>query len=222
MSADEFFSRLAALLPANPPAAEDTAAVALLAKLGLRPGNFDPPPGSEEALSRGLRAARSSLTGRTAPLRDGWTTLPELGRYGTDYRLRAAIARSGLGATLTADTDYRRAEADSDGQPLTGTHRYLLRFPPGGTPPTNALWSVTAYDERRYLVPNALDRYALGSADPLVTAEDGSVELLIQAESPPAGQVPNWLPVPPGRFSLVLRRHWPADLTWAPPPLHRL
>ena len=53
------------------------------------------------------------------------------------------------------------------GAPFTGARDYVMRFPPGQTPPVNAFWSVTMYDPNGRLVANSINRYALADRDPM-------------------------------------------------------
>jgi hypothetical protein len=56
---------------------------------------------------------------------------------------------------------------------------------------------------------------------------DGSLAILVQAESPPEAQRSNWLPAPKGEdFSLYVRAYWPKtpilDGSWTPPPVEKV
>jgi hypothetical protein len=158
----------------------------------------------------------------------GWSTPPaNLGRYGTDYNTRAAVAMVGLGANLPADAMYPNTQLDGSGEPLNGSHRYRLHFKAGELPPVKAFWSITAYGADDYLIANPLGRYALGDRDPLVFNTDGSLDLLIQAEAPAQAQRNNWLPVQAGApFLLNARLYWPAEAAlsgaWQMPAVERL
>jgi hypothetical protein len=100
-----------------------------------------------------------------------------------------------------------------------------MRFPAGQLPPVDGFWSLTAYDQDGYFIPNALNRQLLGGRDKLLADADGAIELLIQATPPSAEKTANWLPVGAGRFTLMLRLYWPRDPiingSWAPPPVTR-
>ena len=52
---------------------------------------------------------------------------------------------------------------------------------------------------------------------------DGGLTLYIQNSSPGEEQGPNWLPAPPGPFTIFMRVYWPKpealDGTWQPPKL---
>ncbi len=171
-----------------------------------------------ERIDRGREALGATV--------NGWSLARDLGRWGTDYDKRAAVACFGLGANLPADAVYARAAVDSDGRALDGVHRYVVHFAPGRTPPVRAFWSLTMYDERQYLVDNAAGRCVLGDRDALVRNEDGLLDLALQHDSPGASREANWLPAPAGPFNVVLRMYWPRDEVldgrWSPPPIERL
>ena len=57
----------------------------------------------------------------------------------------------------------------------------MLHFPAGQLPPARYFWSLTMYDQSFFLVPNPIDRYALGSHTPgLKRNPDGSLDIYIQ------------------------------------------
>ncbi|HEY9378589.1 MAG TPA: DUF1214 domain-containing protein, partial [Jiangellaceae bacterium] len=96
-----------------------------------------------------------------------------------------------------------------------------LQFAPGQTPPVDAFWSLTMYDQDSYLVDNPLNRYALGDRDPLTFGPDQSLTLHIRHDSPGADGEANWLPAPAGQFKIALRlyqhKQQVVDGTWEPP-----
>lgn len=232
MPTQAFFQRLAQLMADNPPAAADAPMVAQLAGLGVQPGQplaWSPLDRATAALGRWLadRAVARELKKPRQLLR-GWATPPaNIGQFGTDYPVRAAVAMVGLGANLPADSLYPNAQVDADGQPLHGSHRYRIHFGAGQLPPVKAFWSVTAYGADDFLIANPLKRYALGDRDPLVRNADGSLTLWVQAEPPPEPQRANWLPVRPGEpFLLNARLYWPTEAAlqgrWGMPAVERL
>ena len=80
-------------------------------------------------------------------------------------------------------------------------------FDKGNTPPADAFWSLSIYEVMpeggMYFADNALHRYAVGSLSPdLHRNEDGSLDILIQKESP-QDFTANWLPAPEGKFEHV-------------------
>src|SRR6185295_10974287 len=110
-----------------------------LAWLGIVPGDaFDLgrlPASVADAVESGVAAARARLRGAALAAAgrpvNGWRIQLDLGRYGTNYEQRAAVALAGLGANLADDAVYPHTNVDAAGQPLSGQHRYLLRFRPG-------------------------------------------------------------------------------------------
>lgn len=140
--------------------------------------------------------------------RNGWMTI-QGGTYATDYRRRAMVALGGLGCNLPEDALYPGTATDEAGDLLTGQRRYALRFAADELPPADAFWSLTMYDAEGFQVPNPLNRFAIGDRDRLVYREDGSLEILIQHESPGIEWESNWLPAPEGEFQPMLRIYSP-------------
>ncbi|MCP1626411.1 DUF1254 domain-containing protein [Pseudomonas nitroreducens] len=230
LSAEAYFTQLAALLPDNPAAAGDAQALADLQRLGVHAGAE--PNWSwlqKQAVRLGIwlaeREMRASLQ-RSDGLVDGWRQPPShIGAYAQDYGLRAVVAMAGFGANLAADAIYPNANLDGQGRQLQGGQRYRLHFAAGALPPARAFWSVTAYDGDGYLIANPLARYALGDRDPLRYNADGSLDLWLQEQAP--AQQSNWLPIPAsGPFSLTGRIYLPEqrllDGQWHMPGIERL
>jgi hypothetical protein len=157
---------------------------------------------------------------------NGWSMNTDtMGVYGNYYLKRALVTQFGLGANLPEDAIYPLNLADSTGRPLDGANRYIIHFDKGQTPPVDAFWSVTLYDAEGYQVPNSLNRFAVSSWMPFKTNADGSLDLIIQNESPGADMDWNWLPAPKGEFNLTMRLYAPQSdaLTgkWSPPAVTR-
>ena len=233
MDAMTFFSRLNTLLVTNPPSAADAPLMERIARIGVAPGMGEDHARLDQliagAVRDGMEAAREQIAGAVRALGDtvvnGWVIPLGLGRYGTRYLKRAAVAAFGLGANLPEDAVYPNAGADSDGRPLSGQRRYQIHFAPGELPPVNGFWSLTMYNERQFFVENPINRYAIGDRDELWLNADGSLDLYIQHDSPGGEREANWLPAPEGAFNLIMRLYWPKPAIlegrWAPPPLRR-
>jgi hypothetical protein len=164
---------------------------------------------------------------KIAQVANGWSMNTEsVGVYGTNYLKRAAMTLVGLGANLPEDAIYPLSVGNGDGQPMTGANAYTLHFAAGATPPVDAFWSVTLYDNDGFQVANALDRFAIGDRSGLTTNADGSLDLFIQHDNPGAEKEANWLPAPDGPFTLTMRLYAPkqAALTgeWTPPPITKV
>jgi len=152
----------------------------------------------------------------------GWSVaFKGFGNYGTDYQLRALVDYLGLGANLPEDAVYPSSTIDKDGNPYTGANKYVLHFDKGQTPPVNAFWSLTMYDNDGFFVENPINRYAIGNRNPLKFNADSSVDIYVQNVSPGKDKENNWLPSPAGSFNLMLRMYWPKpeflDGKWMPP-----
>ena len=231
MAPTTFFATFAQKLKVDPPHAADQQMVGELARIGVVPGeDFDPSRLSPEqlaAIDDGGRAAAARIEQFVVAAgvkKPGWTSFQGvLGRYGTNYVARAATARIAIGANPPEDAVYMSSEADSRGEPLTGSTRYEMHFDASQLPPVLAFWSVTVYDENGYFIANAIDRYAIGDRDELKFNPDGSLDLYIQNENPGADRTSNWLPSGAGRFNMTIRLYWPEDAilngTWHPPAL---
>jgi hypothetical protein len=193
----------------------------------MRPSTQASPP-VMAALTQGIPAANAVITATAArnltPV-DGWSRLQHVGAYGRDYMTRAAVAQAALGVNVPAESVYYSTGADGRGTPLTGTRPVTVHFAAGQLPPVDrrGFWSVTVYGPDHFLVANPLDRYAIGDRTAgLQRAPDGSLDLYLGAQ-PPAGHEANWLPAPPGSFSLVLRAYVPGAAirqgSWRPPTI---
>jgi hypothetical protein len=234
MDAKTFFSRVAMLLPNNPPAKEDAAMVERMKKLGIVPGqpfdtsklDADSAKGLAEGAKSALAAIVSSAKGTTGDIRNGWTINWDLGRYGTNYGLRAITAWGGLGANAPEDALYPHTHLDGGGRPLNGANKYALHFDKGKTPPAEAFWSLTMYNDKQFFVANPIDRYAIGDRDKLHPNADGSVDIYIQHDSPGNDKESNWLPAPKDNFNVILRVYWPKqemlERRWTPPAIQKV
>jgi hypothetical protein len=224
---------LAALMKANPPAKDDAALVAKLAKIGIEPGkpfDFDKlDPAAAKGVSRAPKAAQEKImahfkTGGTR--QNGWLFATKTGLYGTDYIQRAFITAIGLGANRPQDAVYPTSETDPSGKKYSGANKYVLHFEKGATPPVNAFWSLTMYDAAYFFVDNPLNKYTVSPRNDLKYNADGSLDVYIQNESPDKDKEANWLPAPKGEFILMLRMYWPKekapsiiDGSWKVPPV---
>lgn len=234
MPPEQFFARVAELLPENPPSDADAPMVEKMRELKLVRGTpFDAQtlgPAELLALREGVADARAELAAAARHLPgekvNGWRIFTDTGQYGVDYARRALVAEIGLGANLPQDALYPATNVDGNGEPLTGAHRYVLHFDKGETPPVEGFWSLTLYDEHHFFVDNPLDRYALGDRSKLRRNKDGSIDIYIQQETPGKAREANWLPAPAGHFNLIMRLYWPKEPAlrgdWVPPPVARM
>lgn len=234
----DFFAAVDAVLTENPPPPQDRAFLfygprTIGVDAGLRYDAARFPASTQAAIAAGAQAAYDRA--RTPPAGkavQGWLyPQRDLGVYGSDYAYRAATALSGLGALPNAEAEYFFGAGDIAPARYDGTHEYRLHFPPGQRPPAGAFWSLTLYeaedDGSFFFYDNPLNRYAVGSASPGLSADsDGGLSLYIGVANPAPGLPANWLPAPAGPFEVVLRIYLPQaavlDGSYRLPPLARL
>ena len=114
-----------------------------------------------------------------------WLEHLNIGRYGTDFLLRAEVAETGWGANIPQEAVYINSTSDGHGDPYSGSRKYVLRFPAGSLPPAKAFWSLTVYGPDKFLVANAENRYSIGSHTPgLQTNPHGSLDLYLAGDAP--------------------------------------
>lgn len=229
-----FFEVLNRWLRANPLPQQDATLLAWFDEVGFGPASeFDaasaPAPlrrGLERAIADGQALLRASTRQPLPDVRNGWIFPLGLGRYGSDYMMRAAVVYGGY-ANLPEESTYVARVVDADGALMSGQHRYHLHFGAGQLPPAAAFWSISAYDlQSMNLIENPIRRYSLGNRTAgLQFNDDGSLDVYIQRDEPEQGPA-NWLPVGDGPFSLVVRIYEPEDSvfdgSYRPPQLQRL
>jgi hypothetical protein len=234
MPAAAYFAHAAELLKLHQPHLTDWSILARLRRIGIEAGKsfaietLDPQ--IKQALERGATAGLQAMQAKVptlARLVNGWqVNTDSIGVYGNYYLKRATLAMIGLGSNPPEDAIYPLAFADGDGEPLNGDHDCVLHFDKQELPPVNAFWSVTLYDRDGFQVANPLNRCALGDRDPLRYNADGSLDLLIQHQSPGPEREANWLPAPRGPLALLMRLYEPRaevlDGRWEPPGVRRV
>jgi len=217
MDAVAYFTLLAQLMKANPPAAADAPALASFAKIGLVPGkDFDASKLNADFVSRIPQAGFDRImlqfkVNKAVKNVNGWMFDTQTGVYGTEYLNRALVTAIGLGANRVQDAVYPTSLKDADGNAYDGANKYVMRFPKGQLPPVQGFWSLTMYDANYFFVANPINRYSISARQNLKANPDGSVDLYIQNQSPGAGKESNWLPAPSGKFVLMLRMYWPNE-----------
>lgn len=186
-------------------------------------------PLDAEQLQATLTEVYTALREAAQPsdLGGGWTTAVTVRTtFGDDIMTRARVARNWIGTLGVDEAMYIMAEVDAQGETLTGSRQYVLRFPPEAGPQVGAFWSITLYSRRDcLLVANPINRYSIGDRTPgLQRDADGGLSIVIQADSPGAGK--NWLPAPADEgFYLTLRLYQPKrthlDGMFSYPPVQR-
>jgi hypothetical protein len=234
MPADQYFGYAAELLKLQPPHLTDQPIIARMKRIGIEPGkSFDMSkvdPALRKALQDAPAAAQKLMVWKVptlARVANYWSMNTDtMGVYGNYYLKRAIVAQLGLGANLPEDAIYPLNLGDETGKPLDGAGKYAIHFDKGATPPVDAFWSITLYDNDGFQVANSLNRFAVSSWMPFKYNPDGSLDLYFQNESPGTNNEANWLPAPKGPFNLTMRLYAPRSeaLTgkWNPPPTTKL
>jgi hypothetical protein len=214
----KIFDEISKDMADNPPPEADSEVLAKFATIGIGPGLTPSDTKNDTiraALENGIAEGEKIIDAQVQNLGmkvNGWLVNLDAGNYGTNYLLRAAVAKFGLGANSPEEAVYPSTFTDNQGQKLTGTNNYLIHFDKGQTPPVNAFWSITLYNNKSYLAENPINRYSISQhTEGLKYNPDGSLDLYIQHASPGADKESNWLPSPSGEFNLVLREYNPQD-----------
>lgn len=206
---------LARISATNPPIeASDWARVnSKLSAAGLSNGIYTPPAdvdlSAADSLADALVASALASPRGQRDLGNGWeVAFPETaGNFSTDYEARSYLAQR-LYGLLTPDVALypayvRDTVGDNQNLVVGAGEAYLLTF--SGRPPLaeKGFWSITAYDEDQYLIPNGIDVQSLGTASNMTYPDgepiyrngreygpDGQFQILLQ----PAGLYPpaNW------------------------------
>jgi hypothetical protein len=231
LSPDQYFTLLAKLMVANPPAAADAPIVKEMAQIGIVPG--------KPFVSSALGAARAEAIKAVPKIafdkimahyksagshKNGWLFTTDAGIYGTDYLQRALLTAIGLGANRPQDAIYPTSTGPSVLAKYDGSKTRIMHFAKGMLPPVNGFWSLTMYTPAYFFYPNALNKYTVSARNTLKANADGSTDLYIGHAKPNGTPQSNWLPAPAGGYILMMRLYWPKetppsiiDGTWVPP-----
>lgn len=219
-----------------PPPARDADMLQQFARIGIGAGlgldSLD--PSTRRGLARAAVDGKKIIAGAFVDgylqkSVNGWNYPPPATGRPTptrDWLFRAVQMLAGFVANDPVEAIYLNVSLDGEGKALSGEHRYVIRFDKGGLPQVKAFWSVTMYNMQYNLVANGINRYSLGDRSGLKAADDGSITIYVQQESPGAAKEANWLPAPDGMFFLIMRTYLPGEdlvnQTWQPPKITRV
>ena len=217
MNISEFFNLFNQLLINNPPYPEDAAILDRILDLGVAPGmRFDIAIFEQEVqalikdVPKWMKDYMSSLESEGAE--NVWKYHFGTGSYGTNYRLRAKTAYFSFGADLNETEIFITSSKDVDGEKYNGSrNKYILHLDKENIPPVSAYWSLSAYDENGLFIKNVINRFSVGSRNPVKYNKDGSVDIYIQKDNPGKDRQSNWLPAGDRWFTLMLRCYLPKE-----------
>ena len=208
-------------MKANPPAEADAPMIEKLAAIGIVPGqDFDASKLDADFAKRipqlGYDRIMLHFKDSDGDMKNvnGWGFTLKTGLYGTDYLQRALVTAIGLGANRPQDAVYPTSLKQPGGllgRDYLGSEKYVLTLQKGPVAAGEGFWSLTMYDANYFFVENPINRYSISERQPLKANSDGSVDLLIQHESPGADKESNWLPAPKDKFLLMMRLYWPEE-----------
>jgi len=230
---DEFWAYVNFLLPLTTPNPQDEPVQDRMAEIGLIAGKpWDSAALGDDvsaAIAAGMQDALSELKDASTKITDPSLFFRSRKDMNKDYFDRALGVMVGMFGNVEKVSVYFAVPADDQGEAFDGSkHNYAITFAADQIPPAKNFWSWTMYKlPQRYLVDNPINRYSIGSSTPeLQTAEDESITIYFQAESPGKDKESNWLPAPEGPFWLVLRTYGPGqailDKTWQVPPVKQV
>ena len=224
---ENFIPLLNFMLQFTTPTPDEAAIRERIAGIGIGPGKpFDWAGISEsqrDAIEAGFAAARAEIAAGEAQATE--FLFGDRARIDGNWMARAVAVEGAQWGKDREQAIYPRLAADVNGNPLDASQTgYTLTFAEGDFPPARAFWSITMYDGiSNLLVKNPIERYLVNSPmlPEMSLADDGSLTIYIQHDSPGPDKEPNWLPAPDGPFYMIMRLYWPKpealDGTWRVP-----
>ncbi|KAJ7774160.1 hypothetical protein DFH07DRAFT_732793, partial [Mycena maculata] len=198
--------------------------MAVLPLAGISRGSYSQPSGVD--LPSAYSAAQAHIhsvetRGFFTSFGNGWSALRAdvSGDFHSHYDVRAFVALEGYMQLNTTEALYPSYEVT---QTLYSDQSYTVEF--YGKPQVLGFWSLTAYDEHGYLVPNDLDRYLLNNRGGMTYPNCTLISetpansrarfyMLLQSTDYPASSEweSNWLPTPADgkAFSFLMRFYGP-------------
>jgi hypothetical protein len=212
----------------NPLPGRDAGIMKTLKPLGIGQGEaFAPerlPEATQAIMKQAIAGSEALLLNHIPNVGDRtgqWLYLAGGDTFYNDTLSRATVAVSYILPNDEAVALYLIANTDIYGDQLMGSKHYTLTFKE--PPPAREFWSLIAYswpDVR--LQTNAMGKYSVGDRSTGLKYEDnGNLVLHVSPTLPEGVNSANWLPLPDGEVSFVLRLYSPfasvVDRTWLAP-----
>jgi hypothetical protein len=229
----EFWTYANFVMSLTTPNPQDQPVLDRIAEIGVAPGKpWDADAlgdGIAKAVADGMNDALGELKKKSETFTDPSLFFRSRKNTDKDYFDRALGTMVGIFGNVKAQSVYFATSSDDQGVLFDGSkYRYSVTFAADALPPVKYFWSFTMYKlPQRWLVDNPIDRYSIGSATPgLQTADDGSITIYFQTESPGKDNESNWLPTPSGPFWPIFRTYGPGkailDHSWKLPTIKRV
>ena len=229
----KFFHQLGKALKFVPPKSNENMLLGLLNEIGISTERGldiqQLTPSMVKGLQKAIPFAQSILDRQIYSVGkniNGWGILFDIGNYGSNYINRALVAQHGIWANIPEESMYFMAHTDCEGQLLHGKQNYRIHFPAGQTPPVDAFWSISYYDQHGRITTASHGNNAVNSLySPLYYNKDGSLDIIISQRAPEPERRGNWLAAHDGLFKLNLRCYNPKrallQLDYQVPPIIR-
>jgi hypothetical protein len=223
-----FLKQLQAAVAAPNTPALSQSAQALSNRFNALFGNGDT---EQAAFSAGARDAHIAIVEnyRTNTDSSYWIHYTNISNWGNNFLDRSSITEFLQLSNGISTAAYYHTFSDGQGNALDGSDPsgYVLTFSKNQLPQAGLFWSLTAYTPQAIeLVPNRANKYVVASYLPgLEYNSDGSLSVYLSTQQPDGVPAANWLPIPPGKFNLMLRVYGPegdvADNTYLPPAIQK-
>ncbi len=223
----QFFTILNAMLAYMPLLREEAGLRSWFIKIGIVPGAPFEAPDEETRLAiiEGMRQGLGAMYARARTVKSSAELFGSRDYLKDDYLSRAVGALLGIYGNAAEEYLGVGYQADAEGHPFDGNHKYQIKFTADALPPVGAFWSITAYNASKFLIDNPINRYVINSPmlPSLKKDADGGFTLYLQPDSPGGDREPNWLPVSRDAFNLAFRTYQPGraiiEGTWQAPPV---
>ncbi len=158
-----------------------------------------------------------------------WIHYTNISNWGSNFLDRSSITEFLQLSNGISTAAYYHTFSDGKGNALDGSDPggYVLSFSKDQLPQAGLFWSLTAYTPHAIeLVPNNANKYVVASYLPeLQYNADGSLNVYLSTQQPDGVPAANWLPIPSGKFNVMLRVYGPegdvADNTYVPPAIQK-
>jgi hypothetical protein len=186
---------------------------------------------NQATFSAAARAAHTAIVQNYLTNTDSshWIHYTNISNWGNNFLDRSSITEFLQLSNGISTAAYYHTFSDGNGNALNGSDStvYTLTFSKDQLPQAGLFWSLTAYTPNAIeLVPNSADKYVVASYLPgLEYNSDGSLNVYMSVQQPSGVPTANWLPIPPGKFNIMLRVYGPegevANNTYIPPAIQK-
>jgi len=168
----------------------------------------------ERGIFEGEREIQQRLASGFGSKINGWSYELKAPPFTDDYLLRAAVSQRYFFSPPSSESMQIVLDTDSEGRQLTGSYRYVLHFEKEDLPPARSMWTLRAHDMKNSNLesPAHTISFLNSKSTQLKYNMDGSLDLLVQEESPEKIFRSNWLPIASNvNFQVVMTLYNPRN-----------